>query len=279
MAADLSSKRFFFLIALKARALADDWNEVLNRLRDTLSSIENSSSDDYFVLIASHDELPADITSRSRVRVDAVDWEVPQDIYKRAADKTRKRRFLASMLKAEKIEECYTMFLDADDWVHKSLVSHVLSDDNKSGYSLEKGYSYRLNDGLLLQENRFHKKCGSSFIGHFSHEELPDCINDKAAVFNRFARHKQHYDTGREIGKIPAKVNWRSAVYVRGHEESISYAKSGQKKGLRKLWTAAKAARSHLFLSGTDRRDITRILRDFLPEESLAYQKVLSDRL
>lgn len=217
--------RFFFAIALKPKAISDDWNKVIDQLRHTIDSIENSHSHEYLVIVASHDVLPSDILSRENVIVENISWPVPREIGKRAADKTRKRRHIASILKATGVNDCYIMFLDADDWINNSLVAYVLEDDNRQGYLIDKGFSYSLKTGRLLREDRFDQKCGSCFIGYFENVDLPDEVEDKGAAFNRFARHKEHFHRAAELGKNLEYIPFRAAIYVLDHDESISSAK------------------------------------------------------
>jgi hypothetical protein len=69
------------------------------------------------------------------------------------------------------------VFLDADDLVHRDLARYVI-DGDRGSYVIDNGYlSGARSKTLQRYPERFHRRCGSSFIFRFG-RDLPTSFDD-----------------------------------------------------------------------------------------------------
>lgn len=121
-------------------------------------------------------------------------------------------------------ESRWVMFVDSDDLVQRDVVAWVLSHDGETtgGYTVTKGYSWRVGESFLRKVNGFYGVCGTCNIVRFSDEEKKQFIETgDVNSFDRkthwlFAGHSSVYRRLREAGRSTNKLPFRAAVYVTG---------------------------------------------------------------
>ena len=121
------SARFVFAIALKAKSVSSDWQQVEDNLRRTIRSAR-ASEPTAAVIVACHDEPELGEVGVGVVLL-RVPFPEPSTPDQGGSDKAAKRRHGAAWLREtmNEGEEAYVMFLDADDLVHRGLVPHVVA--------------------------------------------------------------------------------------------------------------------------------------------------------
>ena len=229
---------FVFAIALKPRDVSSDWEQVENNLARTIRSAR-AADRSATVIVACHDEpeLGADGEGVVALRVP---FPAPSSPAEGGRDKAAKRRFAAAWLRASMRDddEAYVMFLDADDLVHRELVSHVRSGLRPS-YVVQTGYIADLERGLLgRRRSDFHKTCGSSFVCRFARAELPAAWDDLSAPFSQFGSapdqrgHPEYDRVATELGRPPVPFPFPAVTYVVNHSESLWSAKGRGRRPL-----------------------------------------------
>lgn len=129
---------FVFGISLAATSAVADWDLTTALLGRTLRSVLNQSDPRWRAVIVGHDRPGLPELDDPRVTFVVADIEPPTEPKHRRKDKMRKRRLAARFLRD--LGGGYFCPLDADDLVHRDLVKHVRSDDNRRGYTVESGF-------------------------------------------------------------------------------------------------------------------------------------------
>jgi hypothetical protein len=231
----LERYKFVFAISFKPRAVSDDWEVAQENLRQTIRSIRGNQKAEYLIVIACHDVPDLREDSGSDLHVLVVPYATEFDVLQRRfdvltrEDKVRKRYYIGAWLRENlRAAGVYVMFLDADDYVHKDIVGHVLSHDNRRSYFAEKGYEYDCSAGILGRRI-FTGGFGSCFISYFSKEELPRSWDDKDSPYTQFSDHANFRTVAAGQGKHADSIPFDAVVYLSNHSESLR-----RKRGLKR---------------------------------------------
>jgi hypothetical protein len=216
--------RFYFGIPLRARASALNWTQVCDNLARTLDSLARQTRNDFRVLISCHD-IPDIDTRGLNVRFLQAGFAPPVDEQgKPRSDKHKKKRRLGHELAKEVTDGVYFMPLDADDLIHPELVEKVLSDDNRRGYLIERGWMFNTATGHYREctekQNPFWRYCGSCAVIYFEPDELPLEKGDKSRYYSRFLNHIHYAEVAEAAGRPRAPFSDAMAVYVINHGEN-----------------------------------------------------------
>jgi hypothetical protein len=214
---------FVFAISFIPRAVCDNWEIAQLNLRRTISSIRGMSSTEYRIAIACHDLPDLRDVQGSDIELLAAPFPIETDLMRRGADKIRKRRLIGSWLR-DRVDEdgAYVMFLDADDLVHRQLVSHVLGRDNRRSYIAERGYIFDSTTGLLEHRSRrFYTTCGSCFICWFGKGDLPRSFEDADCLYSQFDLHREFKEVAARLGRSSEPLPFPAVVYFANHSESL----------------------------------------------------------
>ena len=230
-------RRLAFLIPFKPRSACSDWELAQANLRRTIRSVQRASKDTSLIVVACHDE-PELADCEPGVEVQRVPFPPPPAgvVVEGGRDKARKRRFAAAWLRQEVGGDCYIMFLDADDLVHRDLPAYVLANEQGS-YLVDAGYILDASSGLHWRiRSGFGRICGSSFICAFREDELPSAWDDDSAPFAQFGvrpdqrGHHEYADLAAELGRPPVRVPFPAVVYVANHKESRWGQRTGRQR-------------------------------------------------
>ena len=246
--------RFVFAVSLKPRSVSSDWQRVEANLRRSIRSAR-ASDPSALILVACHDEPDLD-EFREHVVTLRVPFPEPSGPAEGGRDKAAKRRHAAAWLRRSMHEddEAYVMFLDADDLVHRDLVTHVLSDGRPS-YIVHSGYVADLERGLVRRRRSdFHKTCGSSFVFRFARSELPVSWEDLSAPFSQFGAspaqrgHPEYDQVAADLGRPPVAFPFPAVAYVVNHAESLWSAKGRGQRPVGALQDLVMPARARRIL-------------------------------
>jgi hypothetical protein len=214
-------KNFVFAIPIAPFRDAAQWANLEELLGATLRSVLNQSEAGFRVFIAGH-ERPAILDSFPDPRISfvAVTHKKPTTDKDRRRDKSRKRWAIA--VEARKLGGGYFMYLDADDYVHRDLVRHVLGDDNGAGYFIPEGLVLDYRNRTIapvpgVWDLPFNEVCGSSGIVCFAPGDLPKRPYPRQFFrFGLFFRVQNHhfFQDGVVRGQPILPVPFRAAVYV-----------------------------------------------------------------
>jgi hypothetical protein len=121
-------------------------------------------------------------------------------------------------------EARWIMFVDADDLIHRNVVSYALEHDGEfpGGHTVTSGYSWRFGDDFFRTVDGFHNLCGSCNAIRLSDEEKETYAKTgDLHVFDRathwlFAGHASVHTRLNNAGRTTGKFPFRAAVYVTG---------------------------------------------------------------
>jgi|GEM_PF-2191032 len=213
------TEKFGFVVPLRNRATAQNWDTTLSLCIETLQSISRQTRAPCDVILVAK-EFP-DIELPSNVTVIRSDFPDPNLNWRdQHTDKyTKIKMGLVELRK----RDCpyYVMKFDADDLVSDSLVPWVLSDNNRRGYLVDNGYRHtgRLYDAVKTD---FYKQCGSSVILYTTPDKMPADMSDEREYDLLTLGHNIAESTFIERETPLAKVTFPSVVYRLGHGENIT---------------------------------------------------------
>lgn len=156
-----------FLIPFASRKLKSNWNIACGHLRQTLRSIQNSSSGNYRVVVAGHEPPEFDVRFDSRFHFLSLTHPVPSDRnYTPGLVLDKLTKIAAAWNYAKPTwNPKYVMKLDADDLVSSKLVEWLDNADGEAGYLIRHGWVWRSGSRYLLQRTEyFNRTCGSCLI-------------------------------------------------------------------------------------------------------------------
>jgi hypothetical protein len=156
-----------FIIPFASRKVKSHWNVACGHLRQTLGSIQNSSSGNYRVIVAGHEPPEFDVSFDSRFHFLSLNHPTPSDHnYPPAFVLDKLTKVAAAWNYANPTwNPKYVMKLDADDLVSSKLVEWLDNADEEAGYLIRHGWVWRSGSHYLLQRTEyFDRTCGSCLI-------------------------------------------------------------------------------------------------------------------
>ncbi|MEM8979569.1 MAG: glycosyltransferase family 2 protein [Pseudomonadota bacterium] len=203
-----------FGLPLVSKRRAPDWDVVCRNLRRTLASFEAQSDPNWKVVICSQDK-PKWVPWSDKITF------IQSTVSDKFFDKGDKDRQLkAHVAKTCRFEGYYFRF-DADDVAHPDLVSFLMSNNNRAGYTLTRGYCYdleRAEFGHLSPEgNAFNHSCGSSSAAYFDfrhHKGALTVLNQNRSHMT-IERNMGYF--GFDMGDVP----FEAALYLINHGQNM----------------------------------------------------------
>lgn len=225
---------FLFAIPFGAKNAYPNWQKANEFLEITLRSIFQQRDSQFNVVIACHDtpEIDKSLLSDPRLALLHCQLPVPHNKQDVLLDKGFKKLMMGhhfyNLLRQG--VGGLLMFMDADDFVHRDLVStckeSVATGEAPHGYIINKGYF--LEDGRLRKHNKFNAACGSSGVIYFNRGDLPATepvsvkdIDADTSYFNQFKAIKTWGETAGNANRPLAECPLRAVVYRR-HSWSMS---------------------------------------------------------
>jgi len=170
------SPQFHFVLALKARAVARDWDLTCRLLADTLTSLsaQIAASDRLSIRVVGHDRptLPAALDARMTFL--PAPFAAPgQDDPIEAKRRDFTLKHAVGLLDLADRPDDYAMFVDADDWVHCDVAEWVLTTRPAHGAMVETGCFYAQSAHRIWEITGFNRLCGSCGIFRIGAFALP----------------------------------------------------------------------------------------------------------
>jgi len=235
-AAANTQPNFIFAISLISAKVAQDWGRVQLLLGHTLRSVLNQTDGRFTVIVCGHEKPDLAEMRDQRVLFFESDRKPPANSRYFRDDKGRKRWLIGTI--ARDLGGGYIFPLDADDLVHKDVVSSCLSDDNRCGYLIDRGYALDFTHRRLAPipgawNASYDRVCGSCAAIYFSPDELPRYRDgdDPSLYFNLFESHAYWPNVAEEFGRPFKRLPFAGGVYVVNHAQNLSF--SLQRAGVR----------------------------------------------
>jgi hypothetical protein len=160
--------RIVFLIPIASAGRANDWELACALFRKTVSSILNSTVQDYCVVVAGSESSDVQLPQDRRFQFVSVEHALPslEAGYYPAAVKDKLVNLAAAWNYAKSVwNPQYVMKLDWDDLISSRLVEWLVSAKDEAGYLIRHGWIWRPQVPYLVQRTEyFDRVCGSCLI-------------------------------------------------------------------------------------------------------------------
>ena len=156
-----------FLIPVASRKVKSHWSVACEHLRQTLRSIQNSTSENYCAVVAGHEAPDFDVSFDSRFHFLSLTHPIPSDRnYTPALVLDKLTKIAAAWNYAKSTwNPKYVMKLDADDLISSRLVDWLENSGGEAGYLIKHGWVWSSGSRYLLQRTEiFNRTCGSCLI-------------------------------------------------------------------------------------------------------------------
>ncbi|CAN7585885.1 glycosyltransferase family 2 protein [Mycolicibacterium frederiksbergense] len=172
-----------FVTTLRHPHNSADYDRVEALLRDTLASVTRQTCSDYVVIIVGNRKPSFALPARTHfVEVDfsppSLDGAPQTGNAPGVWDKGTKVGI--GLIAAREFGPEYVMQVDADDFVHRDLVSFVSGHPGHPGWVLKRGVMYSRSRNCYTLQRKLFRICGSSFIVPLDAYEVPEDLTVNA---------------------------------------------------------------------------------------------------
>ncbi|GGO66936.1 hypothetical protein GCM10010910_27540 [Microbacterium nanhaiense] len=221
------------------------YNEFL--LRQTLESIALQTSSDYHVYVVGNRE--PDFSMGDKVTYVNVDFDPPAPVHGPHADRSGFVRDKGSkiglgLIAAQEKNPDWVMIFDADDFVHRSIVSFVHDNPGSSGWVIRRGWVYSQARNGYRKQDGFNGTCGTSHILPYDAYAVPQGVSISSSqeeVLSAYGEtlpavlgaHRNAAAWFRERGVELRELPFRGAVY---HVDTGENHSGKELRGVAKPW-------------------------------------------
>jgi hypothetical protein len=206
-----------FLIPVRSRRVAKDWNSVRSLCAGTLRSVYNQTSKKYSVQLVCHEPPVEEVGDR--VNVESVRLGVPSNKREMMIDKKKKVRIGAAQ--ASKGPGDYVMILDADDRVDRRLVEYVHRQEDTDVWVIHKGYVWPYGRRFCFKWDNFHGLCGSSHLIRYDGRNMPKDKDDEGD-YTLMTPHGKIKKKAERRGLRVSSIPFEAGCYLTDVEENHS---------------------------------------------------------
>src|SRR5260370_10787462 len=157
-----------FLIPLASRQTKSDWKTACVHLRQTLKSIQNSTSGNYCVVVAGHEPPDFDLCFDSRFHFLSLNHPVlsHENYHVSLGVRDKLTKIAAAWDYAKQTwNPGYVMKLDADDFVSSRLVDWLDKAGGEAGYLIKHVWVWRSGSRYLIERTEYlDRVCGSCLV-------------------------------------------------------------------------------------------------------------------
>ena len=156
-----------FLIPFASRKVKSKWEIACAHLRQTLKSIQNSTSENYRVVVAGHEAPDFDVGFDSRFYFLSLHHPVPShENYHVSLELDKLTKIAAAWEYAKSTwNPKYVMKLDADDFISSRLVDWLDNANDEAGYLIKYGWLWNSGSRYLIERTEYlDRVCGSCLI-------------------------------------------------------------------------------------------------------------------
>ena len=208
-----------FLIPLKGRAAAKDWQAVSRLCERTLRSACAQTSPNFQVILSCTDvpEMKFDhpnltILQREYPAVDTTSKQSQSldKIYKLAHATGHARRFAP----------CHVMVLDADDLVSCQLAEFVDRHPDAPGWRVDQGWLYQEGSGWICKHPALSTICGSTFIIRCNEDDLPETTRKGDLLLTAHIPHTELSEELARRGRPLEPLPFPGTIYAAAHGDN-----------------------------------------------------------
>ncbi len=190
-----------FLIPFASRRTKSRWDIACAHLRQTLKSVQNSTSESYCVVVAGHEVPDFNIETNAKVCFLSVDHDIPDHEDAVVSGRLDKLAKIAAAWNYARStwNPHYLMKLDADDLISSRLVQWLENFGRESGYLVRHGWVWRSGARHVLQSTEYlDRVCASCMIirSDIADQEGPFLTEVEGIRFNELSLNfatRDHY--------------------------------------------------------------------------------------
>lgn len=224
-------RHVYFAIPIAPKRSDEQWSRLNDLLRLVLNSLHAQDSRSFTALVCGH-ERPDCVSEFPPETAEFVpaEFRKPLSEAEGRRDKGRKRWQIATEVR--KRGGGYYMYLDADDLIHRHLVSHIVRDDNRKGYIIQRGFALDYASKLIapipgVWRKNFNNVCGSSGILYYGVEDLPadpyPAPPTDDILFFKVRNHTMFDSEDIAKGSPLSPVPFAACIYTLNHSINLSY--------------------------------------------------------
>ncbi|MBV9491476.1 MAG: hypothetical protein JO069_17400 [Verrucomicrobia bacterium] len=221
-----------FIVPLKSRAVANNWQLASRLCERTLRSICQQTSAAFSVQLVCR-ERPALNFTHPALQIIEDDFPLPEpNTPSRMQDKWLKVRH--GLIAAETRGPGHVMVVDADDLVHRDLARLALQNPATSGWRIALGLTYNEGERFIRLLPEFDQQCGTSAIVRLEEKDFPsDLDTQRERYFILSYGHSAIARYLRECGRPLIDLPFPGAVYIKDTGENNSGPEQRKNLGIR----------------------------------------------
>ncbi len=221
-----------FIVPLKPRRFANDWDRVVADLDATLQSILRQTDPDFRIVVA-YEDLPQVRTRDPRIVFLHVPG--PRSLERPGeADKLWRVTAAAAWLREE--GGGAVMVVDADDWVSRRVAELVNAHPEVDAWVAGWGWERDARTARMRPQLRFWKLCGSCVVMRLRPEDLPEAPRMDFDGSLLGSRHDDWPGILRRMGRRVKRFPFAPAVYGIFNGENFSLMRAFQHGWKQALW-------------------------------------------
>ncbi len=209
-----------FLIPFASRKVKPKWRTTCTYLRQTLRSIQNSTSRNYCAVVAGNEAPGFDVEFDSRFRFLSLHDPIPShENYHASLELDKLAKISAAWNYAKSTwNPQYVMKLDADDLISSTLVAWLDNADREAGY-LIRHLADKAGPFLTSTEGVGFDEASSRFAASDHYSLVPGSKTTTLLLNDSHQRYAAQFNyLGHELSAIP----FHAVVYRTGNPESSS---------------------------------------------------------
>jgi hypothetical protein len=155
-----------FVIPFASRRVKSNWEMACVHLRQTLKSIQNSTSGNFRAVVAGHEAPDFDVRFDSRFYFLSLNHPIPShENYHVSLQLDKLTKMAAAWDYAKSTwNPTYVMKLDADDFISSKLVAWLENAGGEAGYLIKHGWCWHSGSRLIERTEYLDRVCGSCRI-------------------------------------------------------------------------------------------------------------------
>ena len=210
-----------FVVALKAKSVANNWDRVCRLFEATLQSAYNQTDGDFRIIAVCHDRPALRHIYDGRVEFITVDFPPPPEVYDlMMQDKWKK--IAVGVKRARELSPSFVMLMDADDLVSNRLVAHVKKYPDSNGWIITQGYNYVFGSRWIERANNYNG--GTNAVVSSRLIRFPKDLDDESigsCVILRWG-HMRIAEKLAEAGTPLEPLPFRGAIYIYRHGDNAT---------------------------------------------------------
>ncbi|MDO6687743.1 MULTISPECIES: glycosyltransferase family A protein [unclassified Agarivorans] len=231
---------------LRHPATANDFGRVNQLLQKTIDSLKNQSNQNFQLIIVCNEGTKLSINTGDidtqlifvdfppTEKVEVIDDETQQQQWNNVR-KDKGTKYLTGINTALSNDAEFIAFIDADDYLHKDLVTYIYDNKDKNdGFIINKGFGYKLDSNIVHEIHPFHHSCGTCNVyranlfkpylnnASFANQNSLLSSVDDFITYDVLGSHKHANELFEKAGATYNYIPFEAAMYIVDNGENDS---------------------------------------------------------